>query len=176
MRVTTFSRTFPATHPRKGEPTQFVEKVLLSLIEVGQISMSKAVEIGRQLNLEGFQSINELRQLDLRPKHHTIRAGHRWKAGDWFSPRFWTGKPYASKQAEFAPGIEIIKVWPFEVHADGLFSIDGRLVTSIAEWNAIANNDGLNFVDFDDWLLLPAKKKAKPFDGQIICWNPDINY
>jgi hypothetical protein len=40
----------------------------------------------------------------------------------------------------------------------------------------IASNDGLSHQDWDDWLLQPCFDKGKAFDGQIICWNPEINY
>lgn len=41
-------------------------------------------------------------------KYHTIRAGNRFKKGDYFSPRIWTDKPYASKQYQFHPDILIV--------------------------------------------------------------------
>jgi hypothetical protein len=86
MKIITFSRYFPVYHPKAGQPTEFVQKILLSLIEVGHISMSKSVEIGQKYGFPGFFSINDVRKLDLSPKHHTIRAGNRWKEGEWFSP------------------------------------------------------------------------------------------
>lgn len=74
-KVITFSRVFPSDHPRKGEPTFFVEKLYNSLY-------------GRN-NLKGYppgifidDSIRDI-------KVHTIRSGHRWKVGDKFSP-FWS--------------------------------------------------------------------------------------
>lgn len=36
-------------------------------------------------------------------KHHTIRAGNRFKTGDYFSPRVWSGSPYNSKQLNMRP-------------------------------------------------------------------------
>lgn len=124
MRVITFSRHFPAHHSRKGEETLFVQKILLSLLETGHISMSRMVEIGRELNLPGIQTINEIRKLDLDAKHHTIRRGNRWKEGDFFSPRIWTGRPYASKQCEFVHPVEIVKTWPFSVDECGVSSLN----------------------------------------------------
>jgi hypothetical protein len=116
VKVISFSRHFPAQHPKKGEETLFPQKILLSLYECGLISMSKMAELGRELNIPGIQSINEIRKLDIKPKGHTIRAGHRWKEGDVFSPRYWSSKPYASKQVCFVPwGITVAKTWDFEV-------------------------------------------------------------
>lgn len=101
-------------------------------------------------------------------KHHTIRAGHRWKAGDWFSPRVWSGKPYRSKMIQFAPDIQIKKVWDFE--CDGL---DGWYMNGSQfnyTWSLqLAMNDGLTLADMQEWF-------NKPFDGQIISWCDSIEY
>lgn len=176
MRVTTFSRYFPATHPRKGEPTHFVEKILLSLVDCGSISMSKAVEVGRSFNSQVLNSIYDLRQPSFEPKHHTIRAGNRWKVGDCFSPRVWSVRPYASKQIEFAPGIEIKKIWTFEVDENGIASLDGTYLFGEHDKDTLAKNDGLSFEDFHNWLFAPCMKRAAPFSGQVICWNESVQY
>lgn len=180
MKVITFSRNYPATHPRKGEPTYFVEKILIALIEAGEISMSKALEIGRQLNLPGFENMNELRNVEFKPKWHTIRGGCRWKVGDQFSPRVWTGKPYASKQLQFAPEIEIRQIYNFQIIFQSTYDfhifLNGFKLSDIQDVAEIAKNDGLSFVDFFKWFGI--KEGAKPFHfaGQILCWNPDIDY
>lgn len=186
MRVITFSRNFPAHHTRKGEPTHFVEKILMSMLDIGHISISKACEIGRELSLPGFQYIDELRKIDLQPKHHTIRAGHRWKEGDMFSPRYWgddinpkSGRrgAYQSKQIEFVHPIEIVKTWPFEVDENGVCSLAGNYLLIDADIEKeIALHDGLSYKDWDDWIVQPCYKNRKPFIGQIICWNPEIDY
>jgi hypothetical protein len=176
MRVLTFSRFFPANHPRKGDPTLFVQKILSSLIDIGHISMSRTIEIGKELNLVGYRSWEELRGLRYEPKNHTIRTGNRWKEGDFFSPRIWTGKPYASKQKEFVHPVEIKKVWPFEVDENGVASIDGTYLFGEEDENMLALNDGLSWEDFSNWIIMPCFRKEKAFDGQIICWNPEIEY
>ena len=120
-KVITFSQRFPSYHPRKGEPTFFVEKLLLSFINIGDISISKAVEIARELNLHSdFQDMYRIRKVDMPHKHHTIRSGHRFKKGDKFSPRTWSGKPYNSKQAFIAPDIEVANVFDFNAGCFGL--------------------------------------------------------
>jgi hypothetical protein len=98
-RVITFSRYFPAHHPRCGESTYFVEKIWASLETsfLDQLADEDRI-FNPRLSLDVFA-----------PKHHTIRAGHRFKAGDWFSPRVWSGKPYNSKQIQFAPDIQVKK-------------------------------------------------------------------
>jgi hypothetical protein len=130
MRVITFSQTFPTYHPRRGEPTGFVEKILN-----GQ-------------------------------KVHTIRAGHRWKAGDWFNPRVWSGKPYTSKQITFAPDIQVKKVWNIQRDDYGIFSIEGKDIYGI---DTLAKNDGLTTDDLWRWIKWP-------MEGQIICWSDEIKY
>lgn len=113
----------------------------------------------------------------LEEKHHTIRRGYRWKVGDKFSPRVWSGKPYQSKQIIIAPDIEIKKIWDVEI-----FMLEGRLHAGIPEannihrllpLNQIAKNDGLTFEDMRDWFNV---KEGKHFHGQILCWNENIEY
>jgi hypothetical protein len=185
MKVISFSRCFPAKHPKKGEETLFVQKIFVSMWECGLISMSRVAELGRELNITGIQSINEIRKLDVKPKHHTIRAGHRWKEGDVFSPRYWSGKPYASKQICFVPwGMTVAKTWDFEVDENGVPSLNGRYCfdydqPSDEEWateKKVAANDGLLYQDWENWITQPCFDNGKAFHGQIICWNPEINY
>lgn len=168
-KVIIFSRTFPSYHPRKGEPTYFVEKILKGLPHTG-MQEPNGIEIDLGMIIEAHT------------KYHTIRAGHRWKEGDWFSPKVWgddinpkSGRkgPYHSKQIQFAPDIQIKKVWDFEISGnDGKFFIYQSPFTSKGIFvNEVANNDGLTVDDFKSWFRYP-----NHFDGQIICWNENINY
>ncbi|WP_315823031.1 hypothetical protein [Paraflavitalea speifideaquila] len=86
------------------------------------------------------------------PKAHTIRAGNRWKAGDLASLRVWTGRPYNSKQIEFAQ-VEVKKTWDISIADDFL-----HLGNGISGFNEdhpliqlIAKNDGLSPTDFISW-------------------------
>jgi hypothetical protein len=107
----------------------------------------------------------------LTPKYHTIRAGHHFKVGDFFSPRVWSGKPYASKQIQFAPDIAVKKVWDFEIR-DYRYWLNRKWIGSTSDkMLEIAINDGLGLDDLHSWFKYP-----KPFYGQIICWNENINY
>lgn len=171
-RVITFSRVFPATHPRKGEPTFFVEKIWESIyldqyntIVAEQFDFSKLHAIGIDIYANGKYPA----------KHHTIRGGNRWKVGDKFSPRVWSGKPYASKQIVIAPDIEIKKVWTFEYDALlGFYSLSG--LPFGFDINQVAQNDGLTKPDFDAWFRIHPKSKQQYFEGQILCWNENIEY
>jgi hypothetical protein len=161
-KVLTFSRVFPAYHPRKGEPTYFIEKVVKSL------------------GIDALCPVNPANLINCSPKHHTIRAGKRFKAGDYFSPRYWTGSPYnykrdGSKCPAFAPDTLVVKTFDFEIKNNS-FYINGREYDGEIEGHhelleKIATNDGLSKEDLLLWFKFP-----KPFSGQIICWNENINY
>lgn len=158
-RVITFSRYFPNYHPRKGQSTLFVEKIWASIGKPDQSIIDEFIWPQGWLN-QNFD-----------PKHHTIRAGHRWKVGDKFSPRVWSGKPYNSKQIIIAPDIEIKKVWDFDIREDGSYRID-KTVFGLRGIREIAQNDG--FADSDDFELWFSPYKN--FKGQIISWNDKIDY
>lgn len=140
---------FPKDHPKNGEPTLFVEKILS----------------GKKL--------------------HTIRAGNRWKEGMKFSPRVWSDIPYKSKQFQFAPDIEIKKVWNIEINNRGGRSwfevlINGKIYGQLHHGfdkdknreglELLAKNDGLTLSDFEAWF------NKLPFSGQIISWDQNTNY
>ncbi len=186
MRVITFSRFFPAYHPRKGEETHFVEKIWKGLWDNEPSSYipfdgywqryDEAFPTG-----ETFKAENNIHSHY--PKSHTIRAGNRWKVGDKFSPRVWgddinpkSGKKgaYQSKQIEIAPPIEIKKIWTFEIGTTGTYALNEDYSISLTAKQVIeiAKNDGLHVNDFFAWF----EKSKKPFYGQIICWNENINY
>lgn len=155
-KVITFSRTFPAYHPKAGKPTYFVEKFGASL-NIANIDLS---------NIPGFDTLGYFDDI-YQPKHHTIRAGARWKAGDKFSPRVWAERPYNSPQIIIAPDITIVNTWDFEINSHGIMQVNGGLV----DYDYLASNDGLAVRDLMEWFRYP-----KPFKGQIICWNESIKY
>lgn len=164
-KVITFSRTFPVYHPKAGKPTFFVEKFLKSIDEAHQLNVWDRSDLS---------FINQWTLTECEPKHHTIRVGNRWKLGDKFSPRIWSDKPYKSKQIQFAPDTEIKKIYDIEMDAEGVFYINGKYVdvtSSICDGRTVADNDGLSSDDLLDWFPV-----GKPFKGQIICWNENINY
>ena len=134
-RVLTFSTKFPAYHPRKGQPTYFVEKIWLWMVNVDGYSEPQYFpEFKDVVKIEDI-----LIQSPASGKGHTIRAGNRWKVGDKFSPRVWSGKPYASKQIIIAPDIEVKKI--FNVVTDGvLWYIDNQPAIS-ENIKIVANND-----------------------------------
>ena len=105
-------------------------------------------------------------------KKHTIRKGNRWKVGDKFSPRVWSGKPYHSKHIILCKDIEIKKIWSFAADGGGYFYLNGEQLDVTSELQAlIPLNDGLSSEDFLNWFPV-----NKAFEGQIICWDDNINY
>jgi hypothetical protein len=154
-KVITFSRFFPKYHPKAGQPTYFVEKLLSS---INYKYYDEDRQFNPRLSVDGFE-----------PKHHTIRKGNRWKVGDKFSPRVWSGKPYNSKQIIICPDIEIKQVFNFtkDLISDKWY-VNGVEMSS-AERIDLAQNDGLLYKDLLDWF-------QKPFNGQIICWSDAVSY
>lgn len=165
-KVITFSTAFPKYHPKAGQPTYFVERLHKSLDGYREIERLAVTP-----DLMPFFNFAEYGICD--PKHHTIRSGNRWKVGDKFSPRFWSGIPYQSKQIIIAPDIEVKKVWSVEI-AQGLEGIningDWTFESYYSLLQLMAFNDGLNREDFQNWF------NKTSFIGQIICWNSKIKY
>jgi hypothetical protein len=156
-KVITFSRVFPKYHPKAGQPTYFVEKLLSS---INYKYYDEDRQFNPRLSVDSFE-----------PKHHTIRNGNRWKVGDKFSPRVWSGKPYNSKQIIICPDIEIKQIFNIKIEVEGNFYtayIDGKNVNQEV-MEILSMNDGLSLSELYDWF-------NKSFEGQIICWSDAVSY
>jgi hypothetical protein len=70
-KVLTFSRTFPKYHPKAGQPTYFVEKFWES---IGLPDKEYCFNLPDE-----YQNFLRADSKLIWPKHHTIRAGHRFK-------------------------------------------------------------------------------------------------
>lgn len=178
-RVLTFSTVFPSYHPKKGEPTFFVDKIWNGL-DRDVYDLFPYSEGYFALNKWDSKEADERAKLS--PKHHTIRAGKRWKVGDKFSPRIWSSKPYASNQIIIADDIEVKKVFDFEMKPKLWFDECEYYINCKRyggdELVEVAKNDGLDIIDFACWFSggKAAYSKRKPFIGQIICWSETIQY
>jgi len=162
-KVITFSRFYPKYHPKAGQPTHFIEQIFASIFkdEPSKFFDAKLGNIWLDPFITGV-------------KNHTIRGGNRFKVGDKFSPRVWSGNPYNSKQIIIAPDIEVKKIWTFEISATtGEYAIDGMLY-KLNDLKEVSKNDGFN--DVDDFELWFNVKQGEGFKGQIICWNDKIEY
>lgn len=166
------SRYFPSYHQRKGEPTYFIEKLWQSIGQPDDAIVNQFIWPEDWLS-EPFD-----------PKHHTIRAGNKVKAGDTVTFFVWSGRPYHSKQIVVSPPIVVKKVFDFEIKVD-----DDYIVVTVDGWacyeansefethrwpfntfEELAKNDGLSVDDFKAWFKWPSN-----FTGQIICWG-DVEY
>jgi hypothetical protein len=154
-KVIIFSRVFPKYHQKAGQPTYFVEQIYNSLFSKN--------------NLMDYPKGLEIDDTIMGIKKHTIRNGNRWKVGDKFSPRVWSGKPYASKQITIAEDLEIKQIFNFskDLISDKWY-VNGIEMSS-AERIDLAENDGLLYIDLLEWF-------QKPFNGQIICWSDAVSY
>lgn len=175
-KVITFSKVFPKGHPKQGQPTHFVEQISasLNLPLMGVNSMNFLCELNLKIPssvLSDFDRSLISIPLDKR-KNHTIRAGNRFKKGDFFSPRVWSGKPYNSKMITIAPDTEIINTWSIEIYPTGEIMINGKFFCSLCSenWYKLCKNDGLSSEDMRNWF------SKLPFKGQIICWLDNVSY
>lgn len=133
------SRYFPKGHSKEGQPTEFIAKIRWKL----------------KSNLTSYCC-----------KLHTIRANYDlWakrfdeiKAGKaCLSLRYWGGKPYRSKQIEFAKltkkdGIGLQKLQFLTDDDNEPFiatNYEGETVFLFKE--TLANNDGLTLIDWKEW-------------------------
>jgi len=124
--VLTVSQNFPKTHKRAGKSTGFVENIT-----------------------KLFSAENT--------KIHTIRSNYElWdkrakqinEGMAVLSIRYWSGKPYNSKQVEIAV-LEKIGIQRIEFDCPFCdYVIDGH---SLNFKESVARNDGLSVSDFEEW-------------------------
>lgn len=131
--VLTVSEYFPASHPRKGEKTLFVEKI------------------------QERQKIHTIRHnFPLWQKRIKMIQNNEAV----LSVRVWTGKPYQSKQKEvavldYASGIGIELIGYLDIKVDKNFQVFQNLclkeIPSGIPLKKLADNDGLSVEDFRYW-------------------------
>lgn len=161
--VLTVSRYFPTTHKRKGERTNFVCKILhtINFDEAGN----------RLYNICSNECETSCFRRMIDPKIHTIRSNYElWakrikevqEGKAILSIRYWSGKPYNSKQVEVCQldkdsGIGIQSVYfgfnsiqfPFIDNFNHDKSLTEKQGLELS--NTIAKNDGLSLEDFKQW-------------------------
>lgn len=140
--VITLSKTFPAWHPRKGQPTEFLEKFL-----------------------NGQTKPIDWTGADPSIKLHTIRANFPlWlkriqdvrNGKAVLSVRQWSGRPYASKQVTVATLSTLNFVGIQQLNISEFYGVDRYTVWDMQGYNGydvnpgvLAAHDGLSL---DDWL------------------------
>lgn len=183
-KVITFSRNFPAYHPKKGQPTFFVEQILNCLgcdyanerylKELLELN-AKNIQLKKLTKKDVYEFWLKLDQNIKDEKGQTIRNGKRIKQHDLISYRVWSGKPYNSPQIIFFE-FRIIKTFDFEMDLAGVLAINGKYLLDEKQDITLAKNDGFtNYDDLFNWLM-PNFDKPTEINGQIICWNPEIKY
>lgn len=139
--VLTLSKVFPATHPRKGEPTNFNVSLLNALLIHNPIAPIKIHTIRDNYELwrKSFEEIDE--------------------GNACLSIRQWSGKPYHSKQVEIVrltkkDGIGLQKL-EFERERGVFFTqyITERPIirNTIVPIKCLAEKDGLSREDWENW-------------------------
>lgn len=186
-KVITFSRVFPSHHPKKGQPTYFVEQILNQLhIDYRSSHYLEWLYQNNESISKNFlyQFWYSLENKILNKKIHTIRNHKKpLKVGDFINPKCWAGEPYNKTvegfwQIKFAPDIEIKKTFDFEIKNNGIY-INNECYYYEKEGVGqsgddvifLAKNDGLLVNDMFDWFQFP-----KPFSGQINSWNKNVEY
>jgi hypothetical protein len=171
-KVITFSKTFPSYHPKVDEATLFPEKLFNCFLKE---RIHKYSELNTAALNEGNKHIiHSIYPYD--SKGHTIRARNRFKEGEYFSPRIWSGTPRRSKQVILAPDTKILKIWDFKMIFDTEIAMLHIYVNNSIAYLPLqaflARNDGLSTQDFIHWFMLsPEFKKTNKFEGQIIYWS-----
>lgn len=183
-KITTFSRTFPAYHAKKGQPTFFVEGILTQLgVEYTSddyFEWLRENNIG--INSTFLCAFWKGLVPNIPPKSHTIRDHKRpLKVAEFINPVCWASKPYNKTpegywQIKFAPDVEVKKTWDIrfvtepddrdsdwsfvdfkekQYTAYGYGGYDEEIMVKLAK------NDGLEIRDFYDWLLPVRTRKQK---------------
>jgi hypothetical protein len=108
-------------------------------------------------------------------KIHTMR-GHRRDGrpravvGERISLRVWTGRPYASKQREFAQAtVEQVAPVEIEKYRTRLWIGIGGEPLPLQQWNSLARHDG--FADIRELLDWFEAENGLPFKGVLVVWK-----
>jgi hypothetical protein len=129
--VLTVSSKFPATHARRGNSTGFVENI--SKLFSPENTKIHTIRMNFDLWDKRAKEINNGKAI--------------------LSIRYWSGKPYNSKQVEICR-LEKIGIEKLEDPTNFVFArIDG----TITNWEEVAKNDGLSFEDFCEWFKVRIK-------------------
>lgn len=198
-KVITYSRHFPFDKERE---TYFVQSFLYNATGQHDYAHTQSY-MYKLMGLNSSKIVTgELKEADIREfweslqtdgryfqKKHTIRVGHRFEAGEDFSPRVWSKIPYNSPQIIFWDDTKVQATYEFEVRGISpqltkevimnMPYLDGKCITSPDNdlLKKIAMNDGLSVADFVCWFDIDTEltSKAKPvFYGQIICATDPI--
>lgn len=151
--VIILSKTFPEGHSNKGQNTYFKEQILNALLDNAGVSACDCCPSAkRNCSTCGHKASN------FRKKIHTIRDNYElWEKRikevqadkAIISIRQWSGRPYWSTQeiicdlgAKDGVGIQEFNLLPFDL------LIDKKAMNSKRNMQMLAENDGLDYVNF----------------------------
>lgn len=165
-KVRTLSRTFLKGHPKAGEPTYFLERMMRSLINEQGKAISGSFHDFGKLELEKEEIERDFE------KGHTIRMGRHFKANEELTLAVWSGTPYRSKQVKLWTGaIRAIDIIIAKTSFLKFYKEQEGKITSL-KLPIVAKNDGLSLADFEAWFNLPVGEH----EAQILIWNDEIVY
>lgn len=106
-------------------------------------------------------------------KHLTIRAPRRdarprAKVGERISLRVWRGRPYASKQREFAQAT-VLHVIPICVSKQGVHRTDEEPRFARLCSKQVARRDG--FTNWREMMAFFQGQHSLPFEGVMVVWK-----
>ncbi len=140
--ILTFSKVFPASHPKAGQPTGFEQKL----------------NAGTKIH-----TIRADRKGTWKKAETDINAGRKY-----LSIREWTGRPYNSEQREYGQkeriGLQRITMTYCSEDELPKAWVDGKQVPV----ESIAKNDGLAIEDFVEWFFGTKLYSGNIFEGTII--------
>ena len=153
------SRIFPATHPRKGEPTNFREKIYNAIYEKDGDWSNAPGPVSHYVFEPDF-SIRD-------KKLHTCRANYDLWAKRMAEVQagravielcYWSDKPYRSKQVVFATidkdsgcGVQKLVFFDDDICCPYAYEANGVGNHAIYDIDDLAKNDGLSIDDFKSW-------------------------
>lgn len=134
--VLTVSRYFPSKHPRKGEDTGFIDKILPAIMGAPDLRKIHTIRSNYDLWEKRIKEVQEGKAI--------------------LSLRYWEGKPYNSKQIEFArldkySGIGIQKLGFEDNELDNPVIFAPFEDDFLDNTELMAKNDGLSLVDLKAW-------------------------
>jgi len=130
--VLTVSKQFPKTHIRSGQNTLFVENI--KRLFTNDCEKIHTIRSNYELWSKRAKEINEGKAI--------------------LSIRYWSDKPYNSKQVEICK-LEQIGIEKLEDPTNFVFAQIGQ---KLINWGDIAKNDGLSFEDFCEWFKVRENK------------------
>ena len=132
------SRTFPTTHPKSGQPTNFVDSIKVSLAFGGSGNKIHTIRANYQLWEKRIKAVQEGKAV--------------------IELFYWEGKPYKSKQIVFATldkdsGCGVQKINPNNELTFWYIPMTSNLniFSKPIYVPDLAKNDGLSLEDFKSW-------------------------